>query len=207
VDDVEVLGRKSINGFTAGCLGNGCIGAKGKGELASVAEDTTFGCGDYMLVIPKPTTTGQSMELLRGKHHFRVGRIRGVARADGWEARLRVMEVDLDFVLGYAFEFFGRASCIGDVCWSSRVVVLGIRHGDGGMFERVDASNHLVAFEILQVSQESRWWDEQHIKRWRSWCRGPLWPVGSVRRHDIVVVVFIFDYCRCGRHCLGHSGC
>jgi hypothetical protein len=67
-----------------------------------------------MLVIPKPTTTGQSMELLRGERRFRVGCIRGVARVDGWEARLRVMEVGLDFVLGHAFEFFGRASCLGD---------------------------------------------------------------------------------------------
>ncbi len=46
MDDVKVLGRKSIDGFTASCLGNGCIGAKGEGELASVAEDTTVGCGD-----------------------------------------------------------------------------------------------------------------------------------------------------------------
>jgi hypothetical protein len=46
MDDVEVLGRKSIDGFTASCLGNGCIGTIGEGELTSVAEDTAFGCGD-----------------------------------------------------------------------------------------------------------------------------------------------------------------
>jgi hypothetical protein len=89
-----------------------------------------------MLVIPKPATTGQSMELLRGECRFRVGRFRGVARVDGWEARLKVMEVGLDFVLGHAFEFFGHASCLGDARCSSRVVILGIRRGDGGMFKR-----------------------------------------------------------------------
>ncbi len=95
VDDVEVLGRKSIDWFTASCLGNGCVGTKGEGELASVAEDTAIGCGDNMLVILKLMTTGQSIELLRGEHRFRVRRVRGVAWADGWEARLRVMEVGL----------------------------------------------------------------------------------------------------------------
>jgi hypothetical protein len=67
VDDVKVLGRKSINWFTTSCFGNGCIGIKGEGELASVAEDTAIGCGDNLLVISKPTTTSQLMELLRGE--------------------------------------------------------------------------------------------------------------------------------------------
>jgi hypothetical protein len=163
VDNVEVLGRKLIDGFTSSCLGNSCIGAKGEEELPSVAEDTAFGRGDYMLVIPKPTKTGQLMELLQGERCFRVGRIRGVARVDGWEARLRVMEVNLDFVLGHAFEFLGRALSIGDIHWSSRVVVLGIWHDDGDVFKRVDALNQLVAIEIPQASQESRWWDERYI--------------------------------------------
>ncbi len=156
VDDVKVLGRKSIDWFTASCLGNGCVGTKGEGELASVAENTAVGCGDNMLVILKPTTTGQSMELLRGEHRFRVRRVRGVAWADGWEARLRVMEVGLDFVLGHAVEFFGRNSYLGGVSWRSRVVVMGVRRGDGGMFERVDALNQIVTIQVLQASRERR---------------------------------------------------
>jgi hypothetical protein len=207
MDNAEVLRRKSIDWFTASCLGNGCVGAKGEGGLASVAEDTAVRCGDNMLVISKPTTTSQSMELLRGEHLFRVRRVRGVAWADGWEARLRVMEVGLDFVLGHAVEFFGRASYLGGVSWRSRVVVVGVWRGDGGEFERVDALNQIVVIEVSQESQKRRWWDERHIEWWRRWCRGPLWPVGHVRRHDIIVVIFIFDHCR-GRRSRGDSsGC
>ncbi len=73
------------------------------------------------------------------------------------------MEVGLDFVLGHAVEFFGRALYLGGISWRSRVVVVGVRHGDGGVFERVDALNQIVAIEVLQASQECRWWDEQHI--------------------------------------------
>jgi hypothetical protein len=152
VDDVKVLGRKLIDWFTASCLGNGCVGAKREGELASVAEDTAIGCGDNMVVILKPTTTGQSMELLRGEHRFRVRCVRGVAWADGWEARLRVMEVGLDFILGHAVEFFGCALYLGGISWRSRVVIMGVRRGDGGMFERVDVLNQIIAIEVLQMS-------------------------------------------------------
>jgi hypothetical protein len=152
VDDVKVLGRKSIDWFTVSCLGNGCVGAKKEGELASVAEDTAVGCGDNMLVILKPTTTGQSMELLQGEHRFRVRLVRGVAWVDGWEARLRVMEVGLDFVLGHAVKFFGHASYLGGVSWRSRVVIVGVRCGDGGVFKRVDASNQIDAIKVLQAS-------------------------------------------------------
>ncbi len=207
VDNVEVLGRKSIDWFTGSYLGNGCVGAKGEGELASVAEDTAIGCEDNMFIISKPMTTGQSMELLRGEHHFRVRRVRGVAWADGWEARLRVMEVSLDFVLGCAVEFFGRASYLGGVSWRSRVVVVGVGRGDGGVFKRVDASNQIVVIEVSQASQERRWWYERHIEWWRRWCQGPLWPVGRVLRHDIVVVIFIFDHCRGRRGHGDSSGC
>ncbi len=152
VDNVKALGRKLIDWFTTSCLGNGCVGAKGEGELASVAEDTTIGCGDNMLVISKPTTTSQLMELLRGEHRFRVRPVRGVAWADGWEARLRVIEVGLDFILGHAVEFFGRALYLGGISCRSRVVVMGVRRGDSGMFERVNALNQIVAIEVSQVS-------------------------------------------------------
>jgi hypothetical protein len=96
------------------------------------------------------------MEFLRGERPFRVQRVRSVAWADGWEARLRVVEVGLDFSLGHAINFFGRALYLGGFCWSFGVVLL-----DGGsVFKGVEASNQLFAIKVLETNGESRGWYE-----------------------------------------------
>jgi hypothetical protein len=206
VDNVEVFGWEPINGFTARCLGNGCVGSKWEGELTGVGEDTAIGCGDDMLVILKTMATGEAMELLWSKCLFWVGRVRGVAWSDGWKARLRVVEVGSDILLRHAFEFFGRPLYISGICWSSRVVILDVWRGGGSVFETVDESNQLVAIKIPQTSQEGRGWDDQQIIGWRRQRRELLWPVGQVWRHDVVIVVFIFNNCRGRRHHGDSSG-
>jgi hypothetical protein len=199
INDIEILGWKTVNCLATWCLGDSCISTEGEGELTGIDECAVFCAGDEMLVVAKTTAAGEAMKFLRDVRSFGLGRIRCVAWTDGRGRRVWVVERGDDLLGGHTFQPRGRAA--------------GRPRATGGrwrrVFDGVEELDELVATEILKADRVGRGWDKGQIDRRSLGRRGFLRPVGSVGWEGVgqnVAIIVVVDYSWGGRRGGGGGG-
>jgi len=187
MNNIKILGWKSVNCLATWCLRDSCISSEGEGELAGIEECAIFCAKDGVLVVAKATAAGEAMKFLQGVRSFGLGRIWCVAWTDGWGTRVWVVELGDDLLGGHTFQPRGRAA--------------GGQQATGGrwrrVFDGVEELDELVATEILKADQVDQGWDKGQIDGGSLGCRGVLRSVGSVGWEDVgqnVTIVVVFGY-------------
>jgi hypothetical protein len=107
VNDVEVLGDKTVDCLYTRCFGNGSVCAQGQREFAGVEKCAVLGAGDDVFVVAEAATPGQTMELFRSVRSFGLGRVGSIAWADRLKTSVWMMKLRHDFLVRHAFQFEG----------------------------------------------------------------------------------------------------